>query len=90
VKFEITPEQADVLTTCIYTHDAANKTLNEALKYHQEVMAANQKLSDEIWRDFEEEFELDMSLDWRFMVINNVPYIVSQKTQVATTDADNK
>ncbi len=81
MKFEITEEQKETLTNCVLIHSAANLTLNEALKHHQETMIENQRVSEALWQEFEQEFELDMSLDWQFMLLNGTPYIVSQKRQ---------
>jgi hypothetical protein len=81
MKFEITPEQSTVLKSCISKHHAASKTLQEAMQYHTIVMEENQLVSDEMWKIFENEFELDMSLDWAFTEIAEVPYIVSQKRE---------
>ena len=90
MKFEIDQKHADILKTCISKHTAANKTMQEALKFHSVVMEENQLVSDEMWRIFEQDFELDMTLDWLFTEIANVPYIVSQKHTAVPANADNQ
>ena len=89
MKFQISDDQSEILTECITRHNAANQTIQEALKYHSAIMSDNQRVSDEMWRQLELEHELDMSLDWMFTTIAGVPYVVSQQ-RAMTTNADNK
>jgi hypothetical protein len=82
MQFKISDEQAEVLSTCIKVHEAANKTLQTALNHHSDVMIRNQAISDDQWAAIAEEFGLDLNThDWIFTVIKGVPYVISQNRQ---------